>query len=129
MRAVDTNILVRLFADDDAEQAELAEQVLASDTIFLPKTVILEFEWIMRSIYREPRAAIAVAIQRLLETMNFQVEDQATVARAVNWFGQGMDFSDALHLASSTHVDDFVTFDLAMRRRSAELGTKPPVVA
>jgi predicted nucleic-acid-binding protein len=129
MRAVDTNLIVRVFAEDDSKQADIAEGVLAADSVFLPKTVMLEFEWVMRSVYRKPVAAIAAAIERMLETANVQVEDQAAVARAVVWFRQGMDFADALHLASSGHADGFVTFDVDLRRQAGRLDVKPPVVA
>ncbi|MBI2715550.1 MAG: type II toxin-antitoxin system VapC family toxin [Rhizobiales bacterium] len=129
MRAVDTNLIVRIFAEDDSEQADIAQSTLAADSVFLPKTVMLEFEWVMRSVYRKPTAAIAAAIDRMLETANVQVEDQPSVMRAVAWFRQGMDFADALHLASSGHVDSFVTFDVDLRRLAARLSVKPPVVA
>jgi predicted nucleic-acid-binding protein len=128
MRAVDTNLLVRLLADDDAEQADIAERVLETDSIFLSKTVILEFEWVMRGVYRKPATAVAAAIERMLATANWQVEDSTAVARALGWLRHGMDFADALHLASSSHVNEFVTFNVALRRRSAELRTQPPVV-
>lgn len=129
MRAVDTNLIVRVFAEDDPEQADIASGVLAADSVFLPKTVMLEFEWVMRSVYRKPATAIAEAIERMLETANVQVEDQAAITRAVAWFRQGMDFGDALHLASSAHADGFVTFDVDLRRQAARVGVKPPVVA
>lgn len=129
MRAVDTNLIVRVFAEDDPEQADIAERILAADSVFLPKTVMLEFEWVMRSVYRASTAAIAAALERMLATANVQVEDQAVVARAVAWFKQGMDLADALHLASSSHSADFVPFDVALRRRAAGLRAQPPVVA
>ncbi len=128
MRAVDTNLIVRVFSEDDSKQADAAERVLATDSVFLPKTVMLEFEWVMRSVYRKPTLAIAAALERMLATANVQVEDQAAVARAVAWFRRGMDFADALHLASSSHAGDFVTFDISLRRRAAELRAQPPVV-
>ena len=129
MRAVDTNLVVRLFVQDDAEQAKAARQALATDTAFIPKSVIVEFEWVMRGVYRESKAAIASAIETILGTASVEVEDAAAVARAVEWFRQGMDLADAVHLASSGHADWFVTFDAAMRRRATTLGTKPSVIA
>jgi predicted nucleic-acid-binding protein len=129
MHAVDTNLVVRLFAQDDAEQARAARQVLGRDTVFIPKSVILEFEWVMRGVYKESRAAIASAVETILGTANVEVEDATAVARAVDWFRQGLDLADAIHLASSGHVDGFVTFDAAMRRRSQALNTRPAVIA
>lgn len=129
MRAVDTNIIVRLFVQDDAEQVKAARLALAADTVFLPKSVIVEFEWVMRGVYRETKAAIASAIETILATANVEVEDAAAVARAVDWFRKGLDLADAVHLASSGHADGFVTFDAQMRRRSQGLATRPAVIA
>ncbi len=129
MRAVDTNLVVRLFVQDDVAQVKAARQALAADTVFVPKSVIVEFEWVMRGAYRESRAAIASAIDMILATANVEVEDAAAVTRAIAWFRQGMDLADAVHLASSGHADWFVTFDAAMRRRAQGLATKPAVIA
>ncbi|HSI01542.1 MAG TPA: type II toxin-antitoxin system VapC family toxin [Reyranella sp.] len=129
MRAVDTNLVVRLFAQDDAEQVKAARQAMAADTVFVPKSVVLEFEWVMRGVYGKSRAAIASAIETILGTADVEVEDAAAVTRAVGWFRQGLDLADALHLASSGHADWFVTFDSAMRRRATALATKPAVIA
>src|SRR5829696_8617601 len=123
MRAVDTNLIVRLFAQDDAEQVRTARQSLAADTVFVPKSVIVEFEWVMRGAYGESRGVIASAIETILATANVEVEDAAAVRRAVDWFRQGMDLADAVHLASSGHADWFDTFDAAMRRRAMTLRT------
>ena len=106
-----------------------ARQALAADSVFVPKTVMIEFEWVMRGVYGEPRARIVAAIETILGTTNVEVEDAAAVARAVDWFKRGMDFADALHLASSGHVDSFLTFDVSMRRRAAVIGVRPPVTA
>jgi predicted nucleic-acid-binding protein len=129
MRAVDTNVIVRLFARDDAGQVTAARQALASDSIFVPKTVVMEFEWVLRGVYGEPKAAIVAAIETIMATANVEVEDRAAVERALGWFRRGMDFADALHLASSGQVDTFVSFDIAMRRLAAAIGVRPPVAA
>jgi predicted nucleic-acid-binding protein len=129
MRAVDTNLIVRLFARDDADQVEAARRALAADTVFVPKGVVLEVEWVMRGVYGQSRAAIASAIETILRTANVEVEDAAAVTRAIDWFRQGLDLADALHLASSSHANWFVTLDSTMRRRATALATKPAVIA
>ena len=129
MRAVDTNVLVRLFVNDEPAQAASARRIASDDSIFVPKTVIVEFEWVLRGVYGQPRAAIASAIEALLQTANVEIEDGTAVGRAVGWFRRGMDFADALHLASSSHADAFLTFDVPMRRKASALGVKPPVTA
>lgn len=129
MRAVDTNVVVRLLVNDEPTQAEAAQRAMAAEPAFLPKTVVIELEWVLRSAYGRSRAEIAAAVEGLLAAAGIVVEDAAAVGRAVAWFKDGIDFADALHLASSGHADAFVTFDGDLRRRAARLSVKPPVVA
>lgn len=121
MRAVDTNVLVRLFVNHEPRQTDAARQALASAPIFVPKTVILELEWVLRSLYTFAPGAIASAVEDLISAPDAEIEDEAAVHRAVGWFRQGIDFADALHLASSGHAGVFMTFDNAMRRRATNL--------
>lgn len=129
MRAVDTNVLVRLFVLDDAAQLAAARQATSSDLIFVPKSVIVELEWVLRRSYGQSRPTIVSVLEALLAAVNFRLEDDAAVTKAIEWFGRGMDLADALHLASSAHTQAFMTFDVAMRRRASTLGATPPVVA
>jgi predicted nucleic-acid-binding protein len=129
MHAVDTNVLVRLFVNDNARQFAAARQVVSAQPTFIAKTVIVEFEWVLRGVYGYSRAAIVSALESVLASGDVELEDSASIVRALDWFRRGMDLADAVHLASSPHVDSFVTFDASMRRRAVALVTKPPVVA
>jgi predicted nucleic-acid-binding protein len=129
MRAVDTNVLVRLFVNDEPKQTAAARQALAAGPTFVPKTVLLELEWVLRSLYGYASVAIASAIEDLISAPDADIEDETTVRRALGWFRQGIDFADALHLASSGHANAFITFDKAMRRRATTLGAEPTVTA
>jgi predicted nucleic-acid-binding protein len=129
MRAVDTNVLLRLFVNDDPKQVAAVRQAVAAGLIFVPKTVILELEWVLRSLYGNAPDAIASAFEDLMSAPDAEIEDVTAVRRAIGWFRQGFDFADALHLASSGHTDEFLTFDASMRRRASTLGLKPRVTA
>ena len=129
MRAVDTNVLVRLLVNDEPTQAEAAQRAMAAEPALILKTVMIELEWVLRSAYGRSRAEIATSIEGLLAAAGVIAEDSAAVERAVAWFRQGMDFADALHVASSGHVDAILTFDGDLRRQAARLGVEPPVVA
>jgi predicted nucleic-acid-binding protein len=129
LHAVDTNILVRLIVDDDPAQADAAQRAMASEPVFVPKTVVLELEWVLRSVYELSPPTIATAIEGLLSAADVSVEDATAIRRAVGWFKDGLDLADALHLASSSHADAFVTFDAAMRRRASAIGVRPRVAA
>jgi predicted nucleic-acid-binding protein len=128
--AVDTNIPVRYLVEDDVAQTDRAETVLRSRSVFLPKTVLLETEWVLRTLYRFERAAIEDGLTRLLGLPGIEVEDRPAVALALAWYGQGpLAFADALHLASSRHADAFATFDQTLRRRARAIADAIPVVA
>ena len=121
MIAVDTNLLVRLLTKDDPGQAIRAAKIMESDEIFIPKTVILETEWVLRHAYEIDKAAIMKGFEKLMGLPNVRVEDQQTVFQAVSWYESGLDFADALHLASSVKADRFVTFDNGFIKRAQKL--------
>jgi predicted nucleic-acid-binding protein len=128
--AVDTNILVRYLVEDDVAQTDRAEAVLRNRSVLLLKTVLLETEWVLRTLYRFERAAIEEALTRLLGLPGIEVEDRAAVALALAWYGQNrLDFADALHLASSAQAEAFATFDRVLRRRARAIADAIPAVA
>jgi predicted nucleic-acid-binding protein len=127
--AIDTNLIVRVLTNDDPEQAKIAANLLQSDRIFIPKTVLLEVEWVLRYTYKLDRTAIHHAFQHLLGLPNLLVEDDASVKQAISWYSKGMDFADALHLASSSIADRFATFDLALQRSARRLNNVISVVS
>jgi len=111
MVAVDTNILVRFLVRDDPKQAARAASLIRSDTVWISKTVFLETEWVLRSLYGFSPAALAEALQALAGLQNVVLEDEVAVARALAWYRDGLDFADALHLASVGNAKQFATFD------------------
>ncbi len=54
VRAVDTNILARYYLRDDAVQGRVAAGVLSAGDVFVPKTVVLELEWVLRYVADQP---------------------------------------------------------------------------
>ncbi len=98
MIAFDTNLLVRIAVNDDLKQAELAEQLLDSNEVFVPRTVLLESEWVLRSVYKKSRTEIAQYFENALMTKNFVMENSIEVNYALEWYRLGADFADAMHL-------------------------------
>ncbi|HVU03843.1 MAG TPA: type II toxin-antitoxin system VapC family toxin [Polyangiaceae bacterium] len=128
MIAVDTNVLVRLVTNDDRRQSPRAARLFVEEDVFVSWTVLLEAEWVLRGAYDLPPSKIHGAFERLMSVPSVQIENAAAVARALTWFAGGMDFADALHLASSaTAVSAFHTFDKGFARRAEKLGTTPTV--
>lgn len=111
MITVDTNVLVKVLVDDHPEQCAAARRLWRANQIWITKTVLLEAEWVLRSAMKAPRGEIHHAFRLLLADPRVSVEDRAAVDRAVVCFGAGMDFADALHVASRGVAERFVTFD------------------
>jgi predicted nucleic-acid-binding protein len=123
MIAADTNLLVRLLTNDDPSEAKRAARVMESDDILIPKTVLLETEWVLRHGYVIAREIIAQAFQNLLGLPNLKPEDPLAVTQALAWYEDGLDFADALHLASSAKAGRFATFDRDFVKKASTLGS------
>ena len=111
MVVVDTNILVRFAVNDDPKQVAQARRAIGSQDIWIGVTVLLELEWVLRSRYAYERFEILSFLRQLLTTDSVQVEDEAQVANALDWFADGADFADALHLARGRARGVMLTFD------------------
>lgn len=128
MRAVDTNVLARFYLRDDAAQARVASGILSAGDVFVPKTVVLELEWVLRSVAEQPAGKVLDCLAHLLALPGVMVEDEEQVEAALRDCRRGIDFADALHLAASGTCTEFLTFDdRGYARRAAKLGLKPPV--
>jgi len=114
MIAIDTNIIVRLLVNDDADQYKKAYSLVGEHEVFIADTVILETEWVLRFAYDFKADQIASALTKLLGLPNVRVNHPSLVAQAITWHTQGLDFADAFHLANSQHCKTFYTFDKKM---------------
>ena len=128
MRAVDTNILARFYLHDDAAQGRMAASVLAAGDVFVPKTVILELEWVLRYVAEQPESKVIECLAHLITLPGITVEDRDEVEAALSDCRKGIDFADALHLAASKACSELLTFDdRGFARRARTLRLKPPV--
>ncbi len=118
MIAIDTSILVRLVTHDDDAQAKRAAALFEREQIYVGKTVLLETEWVLRFSYELSRPVILNALKNSVGLPQVTVEDSPAVAEALDLFETGMDFADALHLASSREAAHFATFDERLKKRA-----------
>jgi predicted nucleic-acid-binding protein len=125
---VDTNILVRLLTHDDVTQLRKAKLFVAENNCLVQTTVVLELEWILRSVHRYSREQIAKALNMLMETEGLEIEDPMRLKSAVRGLADGLDFADSYHLAGATDAVAFVTFDRNLAKRASRSFTKPPVI-
>ena len=111
MLAVDTNVIVRYLTADHREQFVKARALVDSEDIFVPTTVLLETEWVLRRGYQFRRDRVIAALTAFVGLPHVTLEDPALAAKALNRMGRGMDFADALHLANAEGCEAFVSFD------------------
>ena len=121
VRAVDTNVLVRLLTDDDEAQTRIAKRIMASGDTFISSTVLLETEWVLRGAYRFAPNELNEALSALGGLRGVTFEAPNVVAQALNWHREGMDFADAIHLASASRCEAFATFDRKLAKRAKAL--------
>lgn len=114
MIAVDTNIIVRLLTQDDAEQYQKARQLISDNEVFIADSVILECEWVLRFAYQFDNGQINTALTLLFGLPNVHLTHPALLAQTLAWHSQGLDFADAFHLAFSQHCKAFYSFDKKM---------------
>jgi predicted nucleic-acid-binding protein len=135
MIGLDTNILARYYVEDktdaEAERQRLAARRLieSGQPLMVCKTVILEFEWVMRGYYSFEQAEAVSVLRHLLGLPHVTIEDRITVEQALSYCDAGIDLADALHHASYRTCASMASFDdRKFARRAKKLGLAPTVV-
>ncbi len=126
-KALDTNIVVRLFVDDGSKEVPIARKVFEREEIEIPLTVILEFEWVLRSVYKIKTLAICDALEALLGLPNVTVQREDLVSGALEAFRKGVPFADAVHVLSVETATEMLTFDRPFQKRASRIAEAIPV--
>ncbi len=122
MVVIDTNVALRFLTGDDPAQAARARDLISAGPVLLLTTVILETAWVLRTVYRLPRAEVVAKLRDLAGVTNIMLEDPDRVARALRFMDGGMEYADAVHLASLGEDETFATFDADLRRIASRSG-------
>jgi len=127
MIALDTNALVRLLLEDDAQQAKIIQQLVSfaeqkSITVLVLPEVLLETVWVLESVYSVEQDDIVKFLNVLLTTSIFALPDASMVRTAVRRYQQGLDFADALitSQAKKEKAQALFSFDKSLSRRFPE---------
>jgi|ERR1017187_3009809 predicted nucleic-acid-binding protein len=122
MIAVDTNVVVRLLAQDDPKQTAAARALFAAGPIWIAKTVLLEADWELRTVYGFDKSAIREAFTKLLGLVNVHTEDKPSMVTALALTLHGVELADAMHLSGRPPGTGFVSFDRSFVRRANRAG-------
>lgn len=124
MATLDTNVLVRLLVRDDTAQLATARKLILKclgdgETLFVPVTVALELEWVLRSNFGFDKQTVVQALSDLLSAADLSFESEGAWEMALAQYARiAADFSDCLHaaLAVAADLQPMWTFDGAASR-------------
>jgi predicted nucleic-acid-binding protein len=119
MRAVDTNVVVRLFVRDDAAQTAAAEDFVASGA-WVSHLVLAETLWVLDAVYARSPAQCALAVELLLQHRSLVLERPDVVAAALANYRADpkLGFSDCLivEIARAAGHTPVGTFDRGLAK-------------
>ena len=122
MISIDANVIVRFVVNDDREQARRARALIEANDVFVPTSVLVETEWVLRSAYKLTGPKMFETLSAFLALPRVFAQDEKVAHAALDWAGRGMDFADALHLAGSSACGAFASFDRGFARAAAKAG-------
>lgn len=124
MRAVDTNVVVRYLLADEPRQASAARRLVDRNACWISLTVLLETEWVLRGAAGLQRREVHRLLLAFAGLPTVSIEQPPVAARALDLFGGGMDFADALHasVADAAGCEAFATFDRRLVRGARKVG-------
>ena len=102
MIGLDTNVLARLFVDDDPRQARAARKFVGErcneqNPAFVDRVALCELVWVLSYSHGYDRAEITGVVARLLGSQEILLEDADAVDAALRTFSsRNVDFADAL---------------------------------
>jgi predicted nucleic acid-binding protein len=124
--SLDTNILVRLIVNDDPGQVSQARALILQHGAWVQSTVLLETVWVLARVYDFTPKAIASFLMAFHQTQHIRFELDERLPQALRALAQGIDPTDAIHVAAC-QADRFATFDKALARRAAAHFQTPTV--
>ena len=97
MKGLDTNLLVRYLVQDDPEQSRTAARYIEAGACYINAIVLCELVWVLEAAYRYPRPVLVAAMEKILMTGDFEIEDRDVAWQALgDYRGARADFADCL---------------------------------
>jgi len=124
MIAFDTNALVRMLVEDDANQAKIVRDIVTlvegqEGRILILSEVLMETVWVLESVYHCEREEIHRFLETLLQTPTFTSDDHAAIGPAVSQYRRGGDFADLVIVsrAKCLQAKRMISFDKKLQKK------------
>lgn len=134
MIAIDTNALIRILIEDDAEQAKAVKNLIIkieseSDHILILIEVLIETVWVLESIYDCTREEIADFLEMIVRTSTFLVDEPAVMRSAVSQYRRGGDFADLIIVgqAKRCKAKNLISFDKKLQKKFPDYVIQPSI--
>jgi predicted nucleic-acid-binding protein len=119
MKAIDTNVVIRLLIGDDPVQ-QVAAKALLREPVLVTVTVMIESAWVLRSRYGFDRASVAALLDAFLDYPNVLMQAETRVRWALSRYRTRGDIADLLHIAAAAPANTFTTFDRGIALAAGE---------
>lgn len=124
MPALDTNVLVRYVVQDDIGQLAAAKRLIdrcvaEGQSLFVPVTVTLELEWVLRASFGYAKDDVLPVLSNLFSAADLSFASEHALEVALQLYREGsVDFADCVHIALATEADEqpLWTFDKGAAR-------------
>lgn len=124
MTGIDTNVLLRYLVQDNPEQARkttryIAHECSADTPALINRIVMCELVWVLESAYGYSREKVVFALEKILRTTQFRIEDAQEAWSSLREYQTGADFADSFIAAVNRRLgcEHTVTFDRKASRR------------
>ncbi len=122
MIAIDTNVLVRIFVEDNEqpEQTRSARELARSERqVYIPQIVQVETVWVLDAAYHFDRISIVKVLEHLKNNSSFILQNTENFVNALETFrNSNADFSDCLILAECRQQNmELYTFDKRLSKQ------------
>ncbi len=111
MTRIDTNYIIRYFVNDDVEMANIAEDILTKQIVFISHEVLAEVVYVLMGVYSISKIDVSDMLIQLISFENVKTLDDSITIKSLQIFKEkNIDFVDCLLCAYSKN-DTIKTFD------------------
>jgi len=109
----DTNYVLRLILDDNKEMADIAENAIRSDMVYVRDEVLAEAVFVLTKVYEQERPVVAKAVTAFINLKNITLDSKAVTIKGLQYYAETkLDYVDCLLAAFHSEKGDTVlTFD------------------